>query len=293
MSERRRIRSAAKVNLALKVLDRRPDGYHELDTVFQTIDLWDTLEVGPAPDLTLRCDAAGVPTDRSNLVLRAAELVRSAGRCSDGAELILDKGIPVQAGLGGGSSDAAAALVLCRDYWGIDLPDAALYELAVELGADVPFFLTGGTARGRGRGDRIESLPPLREAALLLGVPPFGIATAGVFGQVAERLTLPGNGVNLPPLSAHKWPEGNDFSFAVNDLEEIVFPDRPELEEFKDVLLTRGAAAALLSGSGSTVFGVFPDGRGLEELARSARKRFVGWRVIASRAVPAAMRWVD
>jgi len=220
-------------------------------------------------------------------------LVRSSGRCSDGAELILDKGIPVQAGLGGGSSDAAAALVLCRDYWGIDLPDAALYELAAELGADVPFFLTGGTARGRGRGDRIESLPPLREAALLLGVPPFGIPTAGVFGQVAERLTLPGNGVNLPPLSAHKWPEGNDFSFAVNDLEEIVFPDRPELEEFKDVLLTHGAAAALLSGSGSTVFGIFPNGRGLEKLARSARKRFVGWRVIASRAVPAAMRWVD
>jgi 4-diphosphocytidyl-2-C-methyl-D-erythritol kinase len=226
-------------------------------------------------------------------VLRAAELLRTTAGCSEGAELVLEKGIPVQAGLGGGSSDAAAALVLCRAYWGIDLPDAHLHELGAKLGADVPFFLQGGTARGRGRGDRIEALPPLRESALLLGFPPYGIPTGAVFGQVVERLTLPGNGVSLPPLSAHKWPEGNDFSFAVNDLERVVFPDRPELEQFRDTLLDGGAAAALLSGSGSTVFGVFPSRRGLDELARFAQARFAGWRVVTSRTVPEAVRWVE
>ena len=276
----------AKVNLVLRVLGRRSDGYHELDTVFQAVDLWDTLEIRPADSLRLTCDDPGLAVDESNLVLRAARLLveRHADGPRHGA-LSLRKRIPVQAGLGGGSSDAAGALMLCDRFWSLGLDRGEMEELAAELGSDVPFFLTGGTARGRARGDQIEALPFIGETPVILGCPPFGISTADVFGRLESRLTLPANGVSVSLASAHKWPKDNDFGFLTNDLETVVFEEWPELRQFRDALVETGAVAALLSGSGSAVFGVFP-GRGRPTVeAERLGVRFPGWSVLTTRLV--------
>jgi 4-diphosphocytidyl-2-C-methyl-D-erythritol kinase len=284
-------RSPAKINLVLRVLGRRPDGYHELDTVFQAIDLWDTLEIGPSESLDLTCDHPHLPVDESNLVLRAARLLADryvAG--SARAALSLSKVLPLQGGLGGGSSNAAAALLLCNRFWSLGLSREVLEGLGAELGADVPYFLTGGTARGRGRGDRIEPLPFAGPLPVVLGCPPFGVPTRDVFEKLAGWLTLPGNGVSVFPVSAHKWPEDNDFGFLTNDLESVVFEEWPELRQFRDALMEVGAAAALLSGSGSAVFGVFPgEGRPAAEAERLGA-RFPGWRVLTTRFVDEGIR---
>jgi 4-diphosphocytidyl-2-C-methyl-D-erythritol kinase len=286
------VRCPAKVNLVLRVIGRRDDGYHELDTVFQALDLWDTLTIRPADELTLECDDPRVPVGEDNLVLRAARLLcdRCSGRAL-GGRLELRKAIPVQAGLGGGSSDAAAALMLCDRHWKLDTGRPTLQVLAAELGADVPYFLTGGTARGRGRGDHIEPLAFPGGVPVVLGCPPFGISTAEVFRRCSTRLTLPGNGVSVPLLLAHKWPKGNDFGFLVNDLEAVVFEGWPELEGFRDALLEAGAGAALVSGSGSTVYGVFSGSGSAARGADRVRARFGGWRVLTSRFVPDGIRW--
>jgi len=286
-------RCPAKVNLALRVVSRRPDGYHELDTVFQAVDLWDRLTIEAAEGLQLRCSDPGLPGGADNLVLRAAELLRQRFGIRAGARLMLEKAIPSRAGMGGGSSDAAAALLLCARFWGLRPDPEGLAAMAAELGADVPFFLVGGTARGRGRGDRVEPLPFIGPIRFLLGIPPFGISTAEVFDRVASRLTLPGNGVSLPPLSAHKWPVENDFAFAVNDLEKVVFRGWPELVRFRDDLVGAGAGPALLSGSGSAVFGVFDDPEALRDTLVGLSDRFPGWRLLAVRAVEAAAHVVD
>jgi len=284
----------AKLNLVLRVLGRRADGYHELDTVFQAVDLWDTLSVRAADELSMACEGADLAVDESNLVLRAARLLRERfGEPGLGGRMLLRKRIPVGGGLGGGSSDAAASLVLLNRFWGLGATTADLAALGAELGADVPFFLTGGTARGRGRGDRIEALPFAGDVPVVLGCPPFGVSTAEVFGRLAGRLTPPGIGVSVPLLLPHKWPEGKDFGFLANDLEDVVFERWPELNGFRDALLEAGAAAALLSGSGSTVYGVFTGPPGAVRAAERLRARFAAWRVETTRFVREGIVWSE
>jgi 4-diphosphocytidyl-2-C-methyl-D-erythritol kinase len=287
------VRTPAKVNLSLRVLGRRADGFHELDTVFQAIDLWDRLEMTAGDELKLTCDLPELSCDRDNLVLRAAELLLTRhGEGSRGGTIHLSKAIPVSGGLGGGSSDAAAALVLCSRFWGLHLERPELVELAAELGADVPFFLHGGTARGLGRGDLIEPLEFAGPTPLLLGVPPYGISTAEVFSRLSSRLTHPSNGVNLPALSAHKLRLEKDFWLPTNDLEGVVFEGWPALREFRDALLAVGADRALLSGSGSTVYGAFDDDAGLRVAMTRLRKEFEEWKLIPTRAVARAVETV-
>jgi len=282
-------RCPAKVNLWLRVIGRREDGYHELDTLFQAIDLWDVLRIAPAEELSLACDDPGLPVDGTNLVLRAAEALRARHpERRLGARLTLLKKIPARAGLGGGSSDGAGALLLCRRFWGLPESDADLAAIAASLGADVPFFLMGGTAHGTGRGDRIEARPVAGEWPLLLGLPPFGVSTGEAYARFDARLTVSGINVSLPILSAHKWPIENDFRFAVNDLEGVVFEMRPELARFKNALLRGGAKSALLSGSGSAVFGLFDDARARDVAAERLRNRFHEWRLVGIRTVQGA-----
>lgn len=279
----------AKVNLALRVLRRRDDGYHELDTIFQAIDLWDRLEIAPGHGLSLTCNDPRVPTDDRNLVLRAAAAVAvRAGGGPRGAVFHLHKRIPSEAGLGGGSSDAAGAIRLAAEWWGIELDADEERHLARELGADVPFFLQGGTARGTGRGDLIERLPSVGIIPLLLGVPPFGVSTAEAFGALSARLTLPANGVSLPLFSGPKWPKKKDFSFMVNDFERVVFTLRPELGQFRDGLIECGAVGALMSGSGSSVFGVFAREVDRDAAVERLSGRFRGWSIQGTRTVEGA-----
>ena len=289
MSDRLLARCPAKVNLSLKVLGRRPDGYHELETVFQAIDLWDEVEAAPSSTLALSCDDSALPADSSNLVLRAAQRLRESSAAREvGAALRLRKRIPVGGGLGGGSSDAAGTLLLLAHLWGLPASRADLEALAGDLGADVRFFFHGGRALGRGRGDLVEPLPPLDPFPILLGCPPFSISTERTYRSLASRLTLPSAGVSLGPLSAHKWRGENDFRLAGNDLERVVFPQHPELEAFRNGLIEEGARGALLSGSGSTVFGVFAEEATLGKARRVLGARFADWRLISTRAVQGA-----
>ena len=162
-----KVRAYAKVNLALEVLGRRSDGYHEVRTVLQTIELWDDLEVTSSEGVSVECEGLDVATEEE-LSYRAALLLQDASSTRRGAAIRLRKGIPVAAGLGGGSADAAATLEALRRLWRVDLSEGALYGLAAQLGADVPFFLRGGTALASGRGDVITVLPPLPETWLVL-----------------------------------------------------------------------------------------------------------------------------
>jgi 4-diphosphocytidyl-2-C-methyl-D-erythritol kinase len=281
----------AKINVSLHVLGRRGDGYHELDTIFQTIDLWDTLTISPAATLSLVCPQPGIPVDDCNLVLRAVHLLqqRVSGRELQAA-FHLEKRIPVGGGLGGGSSNAAATLMLGNAYWELGLGREDLLALAAELGADVPFFLFGGRARGQGRGDELTALECLDEIPLLLGIPPFGVSTVEVYRRLAARLTPPAIDGNLRRPITHKLPEGKDFQRSVNDLEQVVYEGWPVLKQFRDVLLENDAKSALLSGSGSTVFGTFdnPDARdrGLTTLSAV----FPDWSIRACRTVAAGIR---
>ncbi len=287
-------RCPAKVNLSLRVIGRRDDGYHELHTIFQAIDLWDTIVAKRSRELSLVCDDPAVPVDASNLVLRAAASLRglSPRAGSLGAALELRKRIPVGGGLGGGSSDAAGALLLLARLWSLPVGLETVESLAGSLGADVPFFLHGGTAIGSGRGDRIEPLPFGGPVPLVLGFPPFGIATREVYERFDAKLTPTGNDVRFDRFTAGKWPRGNDLNSDVNDLEEVVFAGWPELSAFRDALLRCGASRAHLSGSGSTVFGVF-QGSDRAEVAQAALgSRFTGWRVLGTRSIPDAAHLV-
>jgi 4-diphosphocytidyl-2-C-methyl-D-erythritol kinase len=281
----------AKVNLGLRVLGRRPDGYHDIVTLFQAIDLWDTLEATDAPHLTLTVDDPSVPADESNLVLRAARLLQArvpeaAGR---GAELRLRKEIPAGGGLGGGSSDAAGTLAVLAALWRLDVPPAHLIALAGELGSDVPFFLAGGTAIGTGRGERLAILPPIPERPMVLGFPPFPLSTPAVYHALGAPLTPPGAGVTVPRLFVN-FAERNDFALATNDLEAPAFAMRGELVLFRDALSGLGAEVALLSGSGSTVFGLFVAGTDVVAFASELSDAFPDWTLRVSRSVASGVR---
>jgi 4-diphosphocytidyl-2-C-methyl-D-erythritol kinase len=283
----------AKVNLGLHVAGRRPDGYHDIVTLFQAIELYDVLEGETAEDLSLSVAGASLPTDDRNLVLVAAaalrrHVARARGR---GARLSLDKAIPVGGGLGGGSSDAAGALLLLNDLWGLHLDLSVLTQLAMEIGSDVPFFLHGGTALGTGRGTTIAPLRPIPDRTVLLGSPPFELSTPEVFRALDAPLTVGGADVTVPRLFV-KFAEGNDFALATNDLQKVAFGLRSELAIFRDALLRSGAEVALLSGSGSTVFGLFGAGSDVASMTEDLRSKFPDWTVRACRTTPSGVRIV-
>lgn len=252
-------RAHAKVNLDLRVLGTRPDGFHELRTVFQTIELHDevTVQAVPGP-FALRCRARGVPTDERNLVWRAAvSLWKALGRGGDPGDTIvtLDKVIPLEAGLGGGSADAAAALQALGRLWG-GAPVSLLREVAGTIGADVPFFLSGGTALGLGRGDEIYPLVDLPRHWVVVVRPLFGVSTAEAYAWYDEDR---GAGVreSRADLQVLPVPWPSRAAQMVNDLEAPVIRRHPEILALKQALRDAGAVASSMSGSGSAVFGLF------------------------------------
>lgn len=248
----------AKVNLSLVVLGKRPDGYHELDTVFQAVGLTDRLRFEESDGLTLEVDDPSVPAGAENLVVRAAHALAEAAGVRARAAITLEKRIPSGGGLGGGSSDAAATLVVLSALWRLDLSVGRLSEIAASLGSDVPFFLHGGTARGTSRGESIEPLPDLPPRGVVLVMPPFPVATPDVF----RRLEAPAwDGRRAGVAAEGGVPDRNDLEPAA----EALFP---ALRSVREALATAGATQARLSGSGSTVFGLFPDLACAAEAAR-------------------------
>jgi 4-diphosphocytidyl-2-C-methyl-D-erythritol kinase len=251
-------RAHAKVNLDLRVLGIRSDGYHELRTVFQSIELHDTIVcAATSGPLSLKCGKPGVPLDETNLVWRAAGALWTAlgrgGKPRD-AQVTIDKAIPIEAGLGGGSADAAAALLTLGRLWG-GAPLSLLREVAAGIGADVPFFLSGGTALGLGRGEEIYPLVDLPVHWVVIVRPPYGVSTAEAYAWYDEDRAA---GIREPrelQILPVPWP--TRAAQMINDLEPPVVRRHPEIAGLKAALRDAGAVAAAMSGSGSAVFGLF------------------------------------
>jgi 4-diphosphocytidyl-2-C-methyl-D-erythritol kinase len=263
-----RLPSFAKVNLHLDILGRRPDGYHELRTIFQTISLHDTLELSIVREsgITLQTDSAALSSGPENLVYRAIDAVACEIGFCGGIQARLQKRIPVGRGLGGGSSDAAAALIGMLRLTRMALPLARLMEIAARLGADVPFFLFGGRALAVNRGDEIYPLPdPPPRTILVVSPREIAVSTKDAYGWASAELTNRAETPSIWKFCALCWSGQERLS---NDFEEPVFRHHPRLGEIRDALLERGAAEAALAGSGSAVFGVF---RNPAQARRAAR----------------------
>jgi 4-diphosphocytidyl-2-C-methyl-D-erythritol kinase len=264
----------AKVNLGLEVLGLRQDGYHELRTLFQSVDLHDDLRLTLRPRaLSLSCDHPAVPEDRSNLALRAALELRRFTGTRQGAHIAITKRIPVAGGLGGGSSDAAAALRGLVRLWGLDLTAGELHALAARLGADVPFFLVGGTALGLARGDEVYPLRHQVRGHLVLVDPARPVSTAAVFRRLDAGLTPRENGHRIFRFVLSQLEGKSAFRALSNDLEDAALEEAPDLRGpvalIRGILVREGALLAALSGSGSTYFGLF-DGAGKARRAEAA-----------------------
>jgi 4-diphosphocytidyl-2-C-methyl-D-erythritol kinase len=266
------LRPFAKINLRLQVGARRPDGFHDVQTVLQAIALGDTLHAtGRSGPFALAARAPGVPSDRTNLVWRAAaELWRALGRSGDprDAHVRLAKQIPPAAGLGGGSADAAAALVALNTIWNGRLARRDLIRIAAGIGADVPFFLAGGTAVGLGLGDEIYPVDDVTRQNLLIVKPSFGIATADAYRWLDEDRADRDDVFDAPEAGRELdvgWPAPIAIA---NDLEPPVARRHPEIAAIIEACQREGARAAVLSGSGSAVFAVFSE----EAIRRAARR---------------------
>lgn len=252
-----RVRAHAKINLALHIRGTRPDGYHDLQTVFQSLALHDTLTctVRKGPFI-IRCDDEEIPVDGRNLVWRAAEsLWRALGRDGQprGAAVAIAKQIPVQAGLGGGSADAAAALVALSWLWA-GRRHVDLGPVAASIGADVPFFLIGGTALGLERGDDLFPLPDLMPHWVVLAWPGFGVATADAY-RWCDHDAGPSTTAAGSRQTIAGWP-GRTL-LVHNDLQDCVERRHPDIGRIRRSLSDHGACAAAMTGSGSAVFGLF------------------------------------
>jgi 4-diphosphocytidyl-2-C-methyl-D-erythritol kinase len=264
----------------------RPDGYHELRTVFQALSLHDTLECIPRPGpFAIECDTAGVPLDGSNLIWKSAQaLWRALRRDGDVRDIVvrLQKRIPLQAGLGGGSADAAAALVGLARAWGEQLQPSQFTDVAASLGADVPFFLSGGTALGLGRGDEVYPLADLPRHWIVLLIPGFGVSTSEAYGWYdGERDLGRGQAAREPQYVPGPWP--SRAAQMINDLEAPIARHYPEIEQMKLALRRAGALAAAMSGSGSTVFGLFQKQR--EAATAVDRLSGSGWRAVLTESL--------
>lgn len=250
----------AKINLTLDVLGKRPDGYHEVEMVMQSIELHDGLEFTPAGrDITLTVEGGDLPAGPDNLVFRAAELIHRHCGVREGVKIRLVKAIPVAAGLGGGSADAAAALKALNELWGTGLSLTELMSLGEQLGSDVPFCLLGGTALARGRGERLERLPSCPSLGLVLVKPRFSVSTASVY-----RAYRPGLAAKRPDNKAMAAAIRNRDINAIaenlaNALEPVTTGMHPEIGQIKARLARAGALGVLMSGSGPTVFGLAED----------------------------------
>ena len=296
----------AKINLGLRVLGRRPDGFHEIQSVLQTIDLCDELVLESDSGLSLTVEGRYVvPADESNLVMKAARALsrRYPGR---GARMVLRKSIPAGSGLGGGSSNAAAALLALARLWGLDADPGLLYSIASSLGSDVPFFLYGGTCLALGRGDEVMPMPDGPSWSVVVVWPGLELSTREVYAGLPAvvrtttglpaPLTMPRNLSSMKGfVPGHpELPDGKvvgslqaeapghatgqrgraargsgEVPDVENDLEGIAFLKVPALKRLKDRLLGSGAVAAALTGSGSAVFGLYPSPRGTEKAAAS------------------------
>ncbi|MBP1938435.1 4-(cytidine 5'-diphospho)-2-C-methyl-D-erythritol kinase [Paenibacillus sediminis] len=251
-------KAPAKINLMLDVLHKRADGYHEVEMIMTMVDLADRLEMYELPrdTIIISSQAGYIPLDEKNLAFQAAKLIKERYDVTRGVYIHLDKKIPVAAGLAGGSSDAAATLRGLNRLWGLNIDDEELQELGAELGSDVPFCVTGGTALATGRGEVLTKMPNPPQCWVVLAKPPINVSTAEVYG----KLKIDEN--TKHPSSRRMQEALEQQSFAKvcqelgNVLEDVTLRLHPEVMQLKEAMLKLGADGVLMSGSGPTVFGL-------------------------------------
>lgn len=251
-------KAPAKINLLLDVIRKREDGYHEVEMIMTMVDLADRLEMEPlARDTIIISSQVGyIPLDEKNLAFQAARLIKERYNVRQGVYIHLDKKIPVAAGLAGGSSDAAATLRGLNRLWGLNIPEQELCQLGAELGSDVPFCVTGGTAIARGRGEKLEPIDQPPQCWVVLAKPPINVSTADVYGKFRV------NQIQQHPSIAAMTGALANGSFSQmcsqlgNVLESVTLQLHPEVRQLKESMIRLGADGVLMSGSGPTVFGL-------------------------------------
>lgn len=279
--------SFAKINWTLRIFGRRPDGYHEVATILQSISLCDelTFELREDQEIRLTCDDPEIPINDSNLVIKAAKALQENDR---GVNISLTKRIPAKGGLGGGSSNAAITLLALNELWRHELTNADLLHIASGLGADVPFFLIGGCAEGTGTGTDLCSLPDVEQKQLIIITPDATVSTADAYAALNRGSLTTSNPASIlsssfaGPLSGDsgQWSLHNDFEVAIFEIE-------PEIRRAKIALLDAGARGALLAGSGSSVFGIFDDEAARDRALIKLRSE-TGWRVFSCHTISRA-----
>lgn len=266
---RRLTRAApAKINLGLQVIGRRPDGYHQLVTVMQTLELADEVSVEAAPTVTGRSSLPGLAPE-DDLALRAAHLLRGSLGVTSGAHVSVEKRIPAAAGLGGGSADAAAVLTALSQLWSVDVHHSQLVQIAAELGSDVPFLVRGGTALATGRGEVLRQLPPAPMRHVVLVRPDIALATADVYGELRPSEWSVGRRTRdlARAIAAGDLP----VDLLCNDLTGAATRLAPVVGDVLEELDAAGARPALMAGSGATCFGLFADALAAENAADRSR----------------------
>ncbi len=266
-----RLKACAKINFFLEITGKRPDGYHTLETVFQTVSLADELTFSPGSALRLRCSDPTLPVDERNLVMRAALKLQEALQERRGANIFLKKLVPRGAGLGGGSADAAATLRGLLKLWNRRTGEPALKKIAVSLGADVPFFLKGGLCLATGIGEELKPLKPLPKTWIVIVWPGFGVSTKDAYAKVRLPFADPPVRRFAGSLT-RQLPDPRTSLF--NRFESLLFPSYPALPKLEQDLLEAGAAAALMSGSGSAVYGLVSSQKAGREVLVFLQKKY-------------------
>jgi 4-diphosphocytidyl-2-C-methyl-D-erythritol kinase len=267
------LKAPAKINLFLELKSKRKDGYHNLETIMQTISLYDEISFESYDNgIFLECGNEDLPTDSTNIVYKAAKVFYGYFKIDRGVKIYLKKIIPMGAGLGGGSSDAAATLMALVKLYNVKTSKEELEKIATKLGADVAFFLTGGTAFCEGIGDVITPLKSIKDLNLVLANPGFGINTSGVYKKVKFPLTNRGK-INkiISHINSGSFDKKEAFSHCFNRLEDFVLVDYPEIAKIKNILRDAGCVS-LMSGAGATVFGLFDSTVNLEAFKAGLRK---------------------
>ncbi|MGH9872540.1 MAG: 4-(cytidine 5'-diphospho)-2-C-methyl-D-erythritol kinase [Pyrinomonadaceae bacterium] len=280
--------SFAKINWRLKILGKRPDGYHEVSTLLQTISLHDDLhfEVSSDDAITISCNDPEIPTDNHNLVVRAAHALQKHGKVEQGARIGLEKRIPTKAGLGGASSNAAVSLLALAHLWQVKPTACEVFDIAAKLGADVPFFLLGGCASATGTGTTLlplvtepETVPP----HLIVITPNAAVSSAEAYAALKSRALTTKNANPILSVSqseanarhSHPWSGKDSLE---NDFESVIFDIEPEIRRTKETLIQAGALGALLAGSGSSVFGIFANSEDQQRAVNEIQLE-AGWRI--------------
>ncbi|MEF9952813.1 MAG: 4-(cytidine 5'-diphospho)-2-C-methyl-D-erythritol kinase [Clostridium sp.] len=269
------LKSPGKINLSLDILSRRSDGYHEIDTIMQTIDLCDVISIAKHSEIQLTITDSNLPVDEGNIAYKVASIIIDKYNLNSGVKIHIEKNIPVAAGLAGGSADAAGVIILMNKLFNLSLSDKQMMDIGAMVGSDVSYLIKGGTCLCTGRGEKVSQLKRLSGVNILIAKPNISVSTGDVY-----------KGLNLDNI--HRRPnnqvlfkaiENRDIdaiaSNLVNVLETVTIPMHPEIEVIKNIMLEYGAKGSIMSGSGPTVFGIFTDGdiRGCYDKLSSSMKQ--------------------